>query len=37
MVAITIGSERSRRIQNTNQRLDLPAVRAFVDDVVPVP
>jgi hypothetical protein len=36
-VAITSGGDRWCRAQNRNERLDLPAVRAFLDDFVPVP
>lgn len=36
-VAITTGGDRWCRAMARNQRLDLPAVRAFLDDFVPVP
>ena len=36
-VAITTSGDQWCRAQNKNQRLDPPAVRAFVDDFVAVP
>jgi len=36
-VAITTTGDRWCRAENQNQRLDLPAVRAFLDDFVAVP
>jgi hypothetical protein len=37
MVPSGPAGDRWYRTQNTNQRLDLPAVGAFLDDFVPVP
>jgi hypothetical protein len=37
VVAITTGGDRWCRAQSKNQRLDLPAVRAFLDHFVAVP
>jgi hypothetical protein len=36
-VAVTTGGDRWCRAMGRNQRLDLPEVRAFLDDFVPVP